>query len=213
MPSKSFIPKGLPRRYYAYCYLKSILSPIWALNRITPDSGNILDIGCGIGFSTHIIALNKSNIMVEGIDIDTNKVEIASYYFQDKKTCFRMADINRMDITKTYDSIVISDTLYLISPRNQARFIKKTAESLNENGTLIIKEIDSIPRWKFFVNFLQETFMVKGISFTSGEHFYFMDSHFYEEQFDENFLSFKKKPFHNAYCYPHVFYIGRKRKT
>ena len=186
-----------------------MISPILALNRITPDSGNILDIGCGIGFSTHIIALNKDSITVEGIDIDTNKVEVASCYFKDEKKSFRVADINHMEIMKKYDSIVISDTFYLLSPQNQAAFIKKTAKSLCDNGTLIVKEIDSIPKWKFFVNYIQETFMVKGISFTRGDQFYFMNSHFYEEQFSENSLSFKKEPFHHRYCYPHVFYIGR----
>ena len=183
-----------------------------ALNRITPDSGNILDIGCGIGFSTHIIALNKSNIMVEGIDIDAKKVEVASSYFKDERKSFQVADINQMEITKKYDSIVISDTFYLISPQNQAGLIKKTVKSLSENGTLIVKEIDSFPKWKYFVNYVQETFMVKGICFTRGDQFYFMDSHFYEEQFSENSLSFKKKPFHHKYCYPHVIYIGRKIK-
>ena len=212
MSLKSFIPRDLPWKYYSYCYTKSIISPILALNRITPDSGNILDIGCGIGFSTHIIALNKGNITVEGIDIDTNKVAVASCYFEDEKKSFQVADVCHMEIARKYDSIVISDTFYLISPQNQARVIKKTAESLSENGTLIVKEIDSIPKWKFFVNYIQETFMVKGISFTSGDQFYFMKSNFYEEQFSENLLSFKKKPFHHCYCYPHVFYIGRKRK-
>ena len=187
-----------------------MISPILVLNRITPDSGNILDIGCGIGFSTHIIALNKDSITVEGIDIDTNKVEVASCYFKDEKKSFRVADINHMEITRKYDSIVVSDTFYLISPQNQAEFIKKTAKSLCENGTLIVKEIDYIPKWKFFVNYIQETFMVKMVSFTKGETFHFMTTGFYHRLFTRNGLSFHQIPCHRGYCYPHIYYIGQQ---
>lgn len=210
MPNNAVIPDRLPWKHAVYCRIKNLISPIRMLNLLTPDTGTVLDIGCGIGFSTHLIALNKRDILVEGIDIDENKIKIALTYFGNDNKIFKIEDARYMKISNAYDAVVVSDTFYLISPECQAQLTKKISRSLKEKGIFILKEIDQTPQWKFYFNYIQETIMVKGVRFTKGKTFHFMSSVFYQHLFAHNGLTFDKRACHHGYCYPHVYYIGQK---
>ena len=108
------------------------------------------------------------------------------------------------------DAIVASDIFYLVPPDMHARIIEDIAKALVDGGIFILKEMDRRPLWKYWINYLQETVMVKLSHFTLGNKFYFMHSKNYETIFKKNNLSFKETSAHRGYSYPHVYYIGKK---
>ena len=121
-------------------------------------------------------------------------------------------DITHLNLSEQYDAIVASDIFYLVPPDMYARIIEDISKALVEGGIFILKEMDRRPLWKYWINYLQETIMVKLIHFTRGVNIFFMDSKFCEPLFIKNGLTFEKKAVHLSYCYPHIYYIGRKIK-
>ncbi|MGB3863897.1 MAG: hypothetical protein WA915_17620, partial [Candidatus Aminicenantaceae bacterium] len=100
--------------------------------------------------------------------------------------------------------------LYLIPYDKQELILQKCYQSLQPGGILIIKEMDTAPRWKYAWNLFQETFAVKLIGFTLGERFYFQSQKDYKGILQRIGFSVKPVPLDKGYWYPHIVYVCTK---
>jgi hypothetical protein len=108
------------------------------------------------------------------------------------------------------DVFTLVDVLYLISSDKHEPIIRKCYQSLPQGGTLIIKEMDTKPRWKYIWNLIQETLAVKLIGFTLGERFYFRSQKDYTDILQRAGFAVKPIPMHPGYWYPHIVYVCTK---
>lgn len=109
-------------------------------NQIVPKYGKIVDLGCGYGFLSYILALTSSLRTVTGVDYDQEKIEIAGNgYLKGKNLEFVASDILEYDLSKT-DVIMLNDVLHYLQNKEQLIILERCAQALNPGGRLIIRD-------------------------------------------------------------------------
>ena len=74
---------------------------------------------------------------------------------------------------RDFDTVAILDVLYLVPRAEWMNFSGECRERLRPGGRLLLKEIDTRPRWKFYRSVLQEFVSVKALGITMGNSFQF----------------------------------------
>jgi len=191
----------------SYLWIKLKICPLVRLETLFPKEGKIIDLGCGNGLFPNILGIGSYRRRIIGADLDEKKIEAA------EKTKGRLANIEyslgnivTMDYP-TGDVFSLIDVLYLIPYEAQEAILKKCAEALSPEGTLIIKEMDTRPRWKYIWNYWQETVAVKIIGFTLGERFYFRSRGNFQNLLSGLGFRVSTVRLDKGYWYPHIAYV------
>jgi 2-polyprenyl-6-hydroxyphenyl methylase/3-demethylubiquinone-9 3-methyltransferase len=194
----------------AYLKIKLKICPLLPLEEYFPKEGTIIDLGCGNGLFPNILSLGSPERQVIGLDLDEKKIEVANATkIPSAQITYQLGDVIEADYPPG-DVFTLVDVLYLIPYDKHEPIIQKCYQSLPPGGTLIIKEMDTKPRWKYVWNLFQETLAVKLIGFTMGERFYFRSQKDYTDILQG--IGFRVQPFplHSSYWYPHIAYICTK---
>ncbi len=139
------------------------------------DPSKIIDIGCGPGNSTQVLAQRWPDSDIIGIDNSPAMIEKAKKDYPDQN--WEILDARKDEFTDTYDIIFSNATIQWI-PDHEALF-KKLFRSLNKKGLLAIqipmfwdmhigKAIENIAnedRWKPLTKVASEIFTIHNYSF------------------------------------------------
>jgi len=107
---------------------------------LLPQTGSILDIGCGYGFMPYMLHFTAPARRITGIDYDEQKIATANHCFsKNENTRFYHADVLNFPF-ETYDAIVMMDILHYLQPDQQKIVIEKCIRHLHPGGSLIIRE-------------------------------------------------------------------------
>jgi colanic acid/amylovoran biosynthesis glycosyltransferase len=100
----------------------------------------IVDVGCGIGWSTWEIQRSFPHAFVLGIDLSEKAIEIATRLFGDSKAVFRAGDVCQLaQITDgAFDAIVLGDVYEHIPKNRRAQFQATLRASLADGGCVIL---------------------------------------------------------------------------
>ncbi len=110
------------------------------LSNISLNSKKILDIGCGIGWSTHEIANSLKNSHVHGIDLSSNSIKAANTLFKLDNNEFSKSDVTK-DIVKNnddYDTIVMIDVLEHIPQNERIQFNDSLSRIMTKDARFIV---------------------------------------------------------------------------
>jgi 2-polyprenyl-3-methyl-5-hydroxy-6-metoxy-1,4-benzoquinol methylase len=108
-----------------------------------PGHGKILDLGCGYGVISHMLALTAPGREITGVDYDEEKIRVASHGFLNSpRLNFKAADIRSFEFSPQ-DCIILSDVLHYLPPHDQEKLLLKCMQSLNPGGGIIIRDADS----------------------------------------------------------------------
>lgn len=162
-----------------YCRVKLRLEKNYALyDRLLPATGKILDIGCGYGFMSQMLAMRSGKREILGLDYDQDKIRVASNaYGKPANARFDTADITRYEIPEA-DAYVLSDVLHYLSIEEQKTVLKQCASRLRPGGILLVREGDSDYSDRHWRTRLTEFFSTKvtrfnkadsGLAFLSGK--------------------------------------------
>lgn len=112
----------------------------WAMESLEKfpiqHTDNILDVGCGDGKITALIAENTSEGSVVGIDISENMISKAASQFKNNNLHFLQADATALPFKEQFDKIVSFCTLHWVVKQEQA--IKSMKHSLKKGGVMLI---------------------------------------------------------------------------
>lgn len=193
-----------------YLRTKLRICPVRQLETFIPSRGTIVDLGCGNGLMAALFMLGSGDRRVIGFDLDPQKVETARRLKGRWPTLeFHEADLASLHIPRA-DVVTIVDVLYLIPDGQQDAILKKCSESLALGGVLLLKEMDTRPRWKYVWNYFQETLAVKIMGFTLGGRFYFRPEADYRKTLEGLGFEVETVRLDSHYWYPHVLYLCRK---
>lgn len=119
---------------------KRVIGAIKNLGQFIPkNSQKILDIGCGIGWSSYEFAKSFPNSQVNAIDLSPVLIETASKLFDDKKNLiFEAYDLIDGLPEDTFDVIVMIDVYEHIPLSERFEFHKSIKKNLNNRGRLIL---------------------------------------------------------------------------
>lgn len=127
-------------RDYIYGNARTEAAITHAVKWIPETAKRILDIGCGIGWTTYEIKKAFPNSSVSGIDLSDNSIEIAKRLFGEYGIEFSAQDITQWSDEKgnQYDAIVMIDVYEHIPTQNRETFHQVLSKSLSPDGYIIM---------------------------------------------------------------------------
>lgn len=140
----------------AYLNIRWRLCPFQKIEALIPQEGLIIDIGCGYGLLSNLIALKSHKRNVVGIDSSETRILTAQKTVKDRKNIkFLKQDITAFNFPSC-DAIVMSDVLHHLPIEIKDILIKNIYNNLKNNGVLIIQDVDTSPYWKFWLTYLSD---------------------------------------------------------
>jgi 2-polyprenyl-3-methyl-5-hydroxy-6-metoxy-1,4-benzoquinol methylase len=193
-----------------YLRVKLRICPVRRFETFVPPRGAIVDLGCGNGLMAALFMLGSDERRVTGFDLDPQKVETARRLKGRWPTLeFHEADLTSLHIPRA-EVVTIVDVLYLIHYGQQDEILKKCGEALGPGGVLLLKDMDTRPRWKYAWNYFQETLAVKIMGFTLGGQFYFRPEADYRKTLEGLGFQVETVRLDKHYWYPHILYLCKK---
>lgn len=148
--------------------------PFQAVSRVVSPVGRILEIGCGHGLFSALLALQSEDRDVVGTDVDGDKIRTASRAGA-RVTNLRFQPAEPSELPSgPWDAICIIDVLYLIDRAGERALLEAAAASLAPGGVVVVKEMATAPRWKFRLMALQERLSVQVLGITEGHDLTFV---------------------------------------
>ena len=136
-------------------------APYIEVEKMIIKSGIITDLGCGEGIFTNFLAMSSPQRKITGIEIDQERFKKADRGL--KNVSFKRGDVTTIDIPKSDDIILFHLLHHLPSYKDQEKVIKNCISSLNENGKLIIVEVDIKFSFKYLISLFVDCFLVPWI--------------------------------------------------
>ena len=143
-------------------------------HKLIPHKANILDLGCGYGFLSYMLAFLSDAREVTGVDYDNEKIAVANNaYSKTDRIHFFHADITQFPVGG-YDVIVMADVLHYLTPAAQEAVLLSCFNALTAGGKLIIREGNADLSQRHQGTRLSEFFSVKLFKFNKATN----DLHF-----------------------------------
>ncbi len=192
--------------------IRAVLSDLIAVEAHAPRRGTILDIGCGHGLLTNLLALGSPDRTVLGIDIDPKKIAAAQRTVRGRANIqFRVADALSPP-GGPYQAITVADVLYLLPAPAQRRVLVNAFRLLEPGGVLLWKTQVRRPRWKYLITYGQEWLMTH-LGPTTGTTLCFLDLEESLAALDAAGFHTEVHPLRSWRPYPDVLFIAKKPDT
>lgn len=187
--------------------IRAWTAPLAALAERAPDQGRLLEVGCGHGLFANACALLHPGLDVLGIDPAPAKIEAAEATVGTRGNvrfrCQQLSDLPERD----FDAVAVVDVLYLVARAEWATFLGRCRDGLRPGGRLLLKDVDTRPRWKFYRCVAQETLSVKLFGLTLGGAFAFASKGAMIEELEAlGFRDVRATSLGRGYLTPHVLY-------
>lgn len=151
--------------------------PFPPIVEVLPSDGRVLEVGCGHGLFSSYLARRSARLHVLGVDIDTDKIAVATAAepVDGGRLRFAVGDSGTVP-EGLWDAVVLVDVLYLLDAAGQRKLLESCAAALAPGGLLVVKDMDTRPRWKARWNAAQEALAVRVLGITAGSsEFSFVD--------------------------------------
>lgn len=135
---------------------RALLCDMDLIERQVPAVGSVLDIGCGYGFFSNLMAVRGEGRKVLGIDLDEEKIRHARASVGSRDNVdFAVGDAFTFDFPAC-DAITILDITYLMPPERQRQLLELCRRKLKPGGRFVWKTQETRPRWKYAFTYAQE---------------------------------------------------------
>jgi 2-polyprenyl-3-methyl-5-hydroxy-6-metoxy-1,4-benzoquinol methylase len=167
--------RGAPPGDRLHVLVRWLSCPFPPVVDVLPRTGRILEVGCGHGLFSSYVAQRVPGLEVHGVDIDADKVGVATRSTASGRLSFAVAESGVLP-AGPWDAVVLVDVLYLLDEAGQRALLESCAAVLAPGGVLVVKDMATRPRWKAWVNRVQETLSVRVLRITAGSaHFAFVE--------------------------------------
>ena len=125
-------------------FLKRLILPLKDIDHALPQSGKIVDLGCGEGLVSFAIAQRRARTVI-GVDQNKSKINQAKSRVGDQKNInFLTANILLYQLPHELSGCVIADVLHHLSRKSQKQLLTRISRHLKRGGVLVIKEINRL---------------------------------------------------------------------
>jgi SAM-dependent methyltransferase len=186
------------RARYAIC-------PFDEVARAVPRRGTVVDVGCGFGLFALHLRLQAAERRVLGIDHDPRRIEAARRSpLAGHGVEFAVADAPQASLPPC-DAVVLIDVLHHLHPEAQARLLAAARARLVPGGRIVVKDLDTRPRFRFVWNWVHDVLMTRSL-----------DLHFRSRAATEaalvaaGFADVRSRRLPTRAPYAHVLYTGER---
>jgi SAM-dependent methyltransferase len=193
----------------AHMTIRWLVCPLRRIAACVPQRGVILDLGCGHGLFSLLLAHTTPTRAVIGIDLDQDKIKLANTLHQ-RNLRFIAGDIAKQQDLPSAQAVTIVDVFYLVPYEAQEHLLQLCAQRLATGGVIVLKEMAEAPRWKVWLNWLEETLAVRvlGITESTDTRFYFRARADWVALFEKLGFRVEIVPLDKGYYHPHVVFIA-----
>ena len=147
---------NLTHRELVYINIRWRLCPYQKIEALLPKEGLIVDVGCGYGLLSNLIALKSPERDVIGIDSSETGILTARNTIRERRNIkFLKQDLTAFDFPSC-NAVVMSDVFHHLSACVKEDLIKRIYENLERDGILIIQDVDTTPYWKFCFAYMSD---------------------------------------------------------
>lgn len=126
-------------------------TPFEEVLRHIPLRARVLDVGCGIGMLSTLIALTRQPERVVGIDINAKPIAIAKGGVAARAPHVQFLHLPPLVFPpETFDVVTCVDVLHHVVASQQTAFLKLLIRALRPGGMLLLKDVTLLPRWKLW---------------------------------------------------------------
>ncbi len=193
----------------AHMTIRWLVCPLRRIALYVPQKGVIVDLGCGHGLFSLFLARSAPTRAVIGMELDQEKLKLAQTLNQ-RNLRFIAGDIARQDDLPLAQVMTIIDVFYLVPYEAQERLLELCRQRLAPDGIILLKEMAEAPRWKVWLNWLEETLAVRvlGITESTEKHFYFRPRAEWVALFEKLGFTVEVIPMDKGYYHPHVVFVA-----
>ena len=196
---------GLRQRLYGR--IRWWICPFDRVLKSVPEAGALLDVGCGAGLWLTYLALHRPGLTLEGLEPDPRKLALAATSDAASPTLHQGTAVDLPE--GPFDCITIFDVLYLLPHAEKFAVLEKCWSALAPGGSLLVKELDTTPRWKYAPSALEEFLAVRVAGITQGSRLHFQSLDDLASAMAEvGFSSVTKERLDRGYPHPHVLVRG-----
>lgn len=191
-----------------YAFIRNLTCPFEKIEEFVPKKGKILDVGCGHGLFSKLMAEKSGDRQILGIDPSVKKIKAAEKGNKLDNLSFKATYLEK--INEKFDCISIVDMLYLLPDDQKLKLLENCRKLLNKDGRLILVENGFGKEFIFSILKLQESIMTKILKFTYSDFrgLYFLDSNNYRKLLIEaGFRVITEKNLKSVIPYPHVMFV------
>jgi 2-polyprenyl-6-hydroxyphenyl methylase/3-demethylubiquinone-9 3-methyltransferase len=198
-------------RSWAYLRIRWAICPFDRILPFVPGEGRLLDVGCGAGLWLTYLALEKPRLILHGVDTDPRKLALAATSGAGTPELRRATASDLPE--RTFDCVTILDVLCLMSDELKAEVLRACYGALRPGGTIVVKDADTSPRWKYAPAAIEEAIAVHVMKLTHGRpHFQSLDA-LCRGVAAAGFTDLEPTRIDRGYLHPHVVVRARKPRT
>ena len=135
------------------------------IGQFLPWNSNVVEVGCGFGLFGLYFARSRPDLTILGFDIDEGRVRTAELVRKRLgllNARFEVGDARTADLTDRLDACYMLDILHHIPHDSAIDLIETCYRRLRPGGVLIVKDVDTRPRYKMAFTWLLDVLMTKG---------------------------------------------------
>lgn len=159
-------------------------------NSLIPGDSSIVDLGCGYGFLSHMLALCSAERDVIGVDYDKDKISVAkNVLIPGTNIRFEHSDTSEYVLPYS-DVFIMNDMLHYMPEEKQVELIVGCMSRLNDGGMIIIRDANKDLAGRHFYTRISEI-LSTGIRFnkTKYDRMFFVSRSLIESTADRNGFS------------------------
>lgn len=197
--------------------LRARIVPLDAIAALVPDGGIVLDLGCGQGLLARQIAGRVERVV--GVDFDPRKCQMGRELLGGLKNVELVVDDLIAFLERTpaprARTVLLSDTLSsFIADEVQDRVLLLATRALEPGGTIVLKFIDTEPRWKVTLSRLLSSviYRVLRLSRSEGQRFRYRSRRVYRTLLEQSGLRVTEHLLHRRLHHPvpHVVLVAQR---
>ena len=121
------------------------------IGQYLPDSGAVLDIGCGFGLFSLYYASVAPGLTLRGLDRNPRRIAMAQRAVDRlglTNVSYEVADARDYRPDREYDAAYMLDIVHHIGEEDVRPLPEQLAKAVRCGGRLLIKDVDTRPVWK-----------------------------------------------------------------
>ena len=190
--------------------LRKIIFPFVKIKQYIPQGGKILDVGCGHGILSVMVAKSSPNTNVLGIDPSKDKIVQAKKLARGIKNLeFKCGYLENLK-AHNFDAIIIADVVCLMPTQDKLKMLKRIKNKLKRGGMLIFKDVEKKKSFFYYFMIFEEFLMAKvfKLTFTNHNQTYLMTKSEYKTLLQDAGFKIKTiKRIKGHLPYPHILFI------
>ncbi|MDQ3032968.1 MAG: class I SAM-dependent methyltransferase [Myxococcota bacterium] len=178
------------------------------IGQYLPETGRVLDVGCGFGLFALYYAQTNPGISIDGFDLSRKRIGLAkeaAARLGVSNAHFEVQNATELRAEARYDAVYMLDIIHHVPESAVETLLTQVHELLPPGGTLLVKDLDTTPAWqRIFAHVLD-------LAMSPTEPPRYWSTHELRSLLTRIGFDVKLHAMVDILPYPHVLYVARRR--